>query len=236
MLGVAMIAYGSCVTAYGSLISASDDFSSNSTSGGAGHWVGNWALTNSNIGSSSLNIVGNSDNAAVRGIAPISAAQHHTVNMSFDVVFNGTLNSNTFLGFWLGSPNPANSPNFGIKSGFVGGDFFGRRSGTGGAFAGGSLAPGTQYTIDARMSDTNNDQLWDSIEFRVNNGGWVNATSGSINLNSFNQIGFRSVNMASNAGFTIGRMSITAVPEPTALLMVGSVIAGLCTTRRRKLG
>jgi hypothetical protein len=237
-LGVAamLIACGSCVTAYGGLISANDDFSTNTTNGGVGDWSGNWTLNSSTISGSSLNITGNSNNAAIRSLSSaINAVDHHTVNMSFDVAFSGTLNSNTFLGFWLGNPTSAN-PNFGIKSGqSAAGDFFARRSGTSGTYGFGNAAGGAFYRIDARITDTDNNSAWDTMEFRVDGNPWVTVSSGTIGLASFSQIGFRSANMGVGDTFTVGQMSITAVPEPTSLLMVGSAVLGLCTIRRRKL-
>ncbi len=216
----------------------SDDFDSNTVSGGSG-WNSNWNLAAGNsISGNTLNLLGDNNNAATRTLGPISSSNFNEVLIAFDLTYSWTGNkgANNFAAFWFSSADSSN-PNFGLKDNDSGNpSFFSRESGTSGTYVPGVNAVSSQtYRIEARIFDSNNGNTWDSIQVRVDGSPWVTATSGTWSLQSFSTIGFRTANLGSNESITIDNLSLSAIPEPTAMLLVGSVI-GLAGLRRRRNG
>lgn len=172
--------------------------------------------------------------------------QSGNILVDFDFSYSGTLGSNDFLGFWFGAPGGTTNdtyPSFGLKAnGSSTNDLFARMGGTGGSFANNSdVKAGTTYHLAAYLSKTGGSATYNSIAF------WVNPSADEINsltgydaiatgsaIASFNTVGFRTANIDNGVTVTVSDLTVSAVPEPTTLSLMGLAAAGMGFLRRRK--
>lgn len=183
----------------------------------------------------------NSD-AALSYNTPTNFSSDVLVNYTFS--YTGTLQSNDFLGFWFGT---STGPNFGLKANCgnnCSNDIFARMGGTDGTFlANTDLVAGTEYHLMAYLRKTKGSASYNSLSVWLNpsaeemtslTGADLNVSGGSIN--SFSNVGFRTANIDNGVTVTVSDVSISAVPEPGSLALLGAAFAGLGFLRRRKQG
>lgn len=239
------------------VVIANDNFNSYTTgaaikgaNGGTG-WTSGWGdaqLTNGVVAvdpamsGNALRLTGNDDAAATRTLA---GAVNGNVIISFDFQFDaGSVTNNDFLGLWFGN---SNGPNIGLKANCGGGssctnDLFVRTSGSD---AGGNLqniAVGTTYTLMGYLQKTGTSTVYNRFDFWLNPTAQEMATltgadvfdTGVSSIGSFNQIGFRTANLAAGDAVLVDNLRISRVPEPGTLALLGLALAGVALTGRRR--
>jgi hypothetical protein len=183
----------------------------------------------------------NSDTIATYKLA---SAQTGGVLVDFDFSYTGKLGNNDFLGFWFGAAN--NDPSFGLKAnggdGSTTSDLFARTNGSAGNFVKNSdLTAGTTYNLMAYLSKTSGSATYNTIEL------WVNPTAAEMSsltgydaiytgasIASFDTVGFRTANLDNGVSVTVSDLTVSAVPEPGTISLMGLAAAGLGFLRRRK--
>ncbi|MCF8206522.1 MAG: PEP-CTERM sorting domain-containing protein [Methylotenera sp.] len=190
-----------------------------------------------------LRFTGNSDNAATRQLGQTVSASR--VIVQFDLQFDtGTVDTNDFLGLWLGS---STGPNIGLKgncdgaSACNGADLFVRTTGTGGSFST-AIAVGQTYHLFGLLEKVNGSVNYNRYSL------WVNPTGAEMagltgadavfsensGISSFSTIGFRSVNLDAGDAVLVDNLSISTVPEPATAALAGLALLGVALTSRRR--
>jgi len=234
--------------AMANVVLASDNFNGYSAgsisgaNGGTG-WAGAWAGTAS-ANANTLRITSNADGVASR---QLDAAINSNVLISFDMQFSaGTISNNDFLGLWFGTNT---GPNIGLKANCGGGsactnDLFVRTSGTDAGGNAQNITVGTTYTLLGYLQKTGGSNVYNRFDL------WVNPTAqewstltgadafdtGASSISSFSTIGFRSANLSANDTLRIDNLTISAIPEPGTLALLGLALTGLAAATRRRRG
>lgn len=177
----------------------------------------------------------------------LGTAQTGSILVDFDFSYTGTLGNNDFLGFWFGAPAKASTnPSFGLKAnggdGTTTSDLFARTNGTAGNFVKNSdLKAGTTYNLMAYLTKTKGSATYDMIQL------WVDPTAAEMasltgadvsysgaSFASFDTVGFRTANIDNRVTLTVSDLTVSAVPEPATLSLMGLAAAGMGFLRRRK--
>ena len=246
--------------AFGHVLIAGDNFNSyasgnlSGANGGTG-WGSTWAdpspansiVTTTVSGDSPMSgqavrITGNSNDAATR---KLGATVSDNVIIRFDFQFDaGTISNNDFLGLWFGS---SGGPNIGLKANCGGSpsnctaDLFARTSGTDSGGTLQNITLGTTYSLMGYLQKTGASAVYNRIDL------WVNPTAdemmnltgadafdtGASSVSSFDLIGFRSATLSTGDALLVDNLSISKVPEPGSLALVGLALAGVAAVRRR---
>lgn len=196
------------------------------------------------ISGEALRFTGNNDSAATRQLGQSVSASR--VIVQFDLQFDaGTINTNDFLGLWLGS---STGPNMGLKAncdgaaGCGGADLFVRTTGTGGSFST-PIVVGETYHLFGLLEKVNGSVNYNRYSL------WVNPTgaemagltgadavfSNNSGISSFSTIGFRSVNLDAGDVVLVDNLSISTVPEPATAALAGLALLGVAFARRRQV-
>ena len=197
------------------------------------------------ISGEALRFTGNNDNAATRQLGQVVSASR--VIVQFDLRFDaGTVDTNDFLGLWLGS---STGPNIGLKGNCDGAaacngngaDLFVRTTGTGGSFST-AIAVGQTYHLFGLLEKVNGSVNYNRYSL------WVNPTGAEMagltgadavfsensGISSFSTIGFRSVNLDAGDAVLVDNLSISTVPEPATAALAGLALLGVALTSRRR--
>lgn len=192
-----------------------------------------------------LRFTGNSDSAATRQLGQAVSASR--VVVQFDLQFDtGTVDTNDFLGLWLGS---STGPNIGLKGNCDGAaacngngaDLFVRTTGTSGSFST-PIVVGQTYHLFGLLEKVNGSVNYNRYSL------WVNPTgaemagltgadavfSDNSGMSSFSTIGFRSVNLDAGDAVLVDNLSISTVPEPATAALAGLALFGVAVASRRR--
>ena len=261
-IGTCMGAVLAPSAAFGHVLIAGDNFNSyasgnlSGANGGTG-WGSAWGDTSpvnsivtttvsgdSPMSGQALRITGEASDAATR---KLGAMVSDNVIIRFDFQFDaGSITNNDFLGLWFGS---STGPNIGLKANCGGppapssctADLFARTSGfdSGGTIQ--DIALGTTYSLMGYLQKTGNSAVYNRIDL------WVNPTAdelmnltgsdvfdtGASTISSFNLVGFRTANLTGDDAVLVDNLSLSKVPEPGSLALVGLALAGVAAVRRR---
>lgn len=253
LASAALLATGA---ANASIITAQDNFN-NGANGGTG-WSGAWdfapaekpskknpnPIAPASIVNSSLVFVGSDDNAAYRNL---SAMHNSAVFVDFTLTYSGELGANDFVGLWF---DAFNGPNIGLKANCgdtkkgatCTNDLFVRTGGTDGVFLSNStLVAGQSYQVFGHLykSDDQPNKQYDRFDawFKLAGSDLVLGTAnakGKSNISSFDQIGFRSMNIDNGVNVSIDDLRVSEVPEPGSVALMGLALAGFAAAGRRK--
>lgn len=212
--------------------------------------VVNPAVSFENGGSRALRLTGNNNNAVARDLG-VNLTE--TFFVSYQIRHeSGDQNSNLFSALWLGEGVYIGAPSFGVKvnQGPTAGnreDFMGRISGRQEAYGPSQLMTSTtstvhDYLLVARVSKEEGSASYNRLEFWVNPSPSDASTpqgisTGSINVESIDRIGFRTVNFNDDS-FLIDNLRIgttfadVVIPEPTTMLLLPLAMAPFFSRQR----
>jgi hypothetical protein len=166
----------------------------------------------------------------------------------------GDVGTNDFLALWFGSTA---GPNIGLKANCgdgscptgtdqAGADLFVRPSGMSNNDAAYStnITVGQTYRLLGLLEKSSLAGNYDKFSL------WVDPTaqersqltgadasfSGNTGISSFSTIGFRTATFSGNDRFLVDNLSISVVPEPASLALVGLALAGAGIASRRRKG
>lgn len=222
-------------------------------SGGTG-WAGNWQ---SNGGTATVTTTGSdkalqfsaaNQNAAYRNL---SSTISKDVTIRFEFQYSGgVLENNDFLALWFGTNE---GPNIGLKANCGDGnnctnDGFVRTSAGGAAapLANSDLIAGQNYVFFGHLYKGAGSTNYNHFD------AWINPNSdellnwstpdakatGNSGISSFNQIGFRTDNLALDSGGSVNVLvddiELSVVPEPASIALMGASMLALAGLRRRR--
>jgi hypothetical protein len=224
---------------------ASDNFDS-----GSAGWKSAWrvdqasspALVASNgmQGGNALQFSSNSNSAATRSL---STAITGDVLIRFEFSYTGTLETNDFLGLWIGDYT---GPNMGLKANCGNNctnDAFVRTGGIAGApLANSELVAGQTYVMFGHLYKTNGSAVYNNYDAWLNpsDAEMLNLTTpdaqyfGASTVSSISTIGFRTANIDNGVSVRVDDLSISAIPEPTTIALFGAALLGMASLRRRR--
>lgn len=197
------------------------------------------------IQSAPLTLNTNANNAAT---FDLNDTYYGNILVNFSFSYTGTLANNTFAGLWFGNWEAAN---IGLKAncGSPAGqcrtqDIFARTQGDKGAWvAGSNLAENTTYNIVGYLQKVEGSKYYNRFD------AWVNPASmsvadlakiphatfngGGAKLATFDTMGIRTANISSQS-VTFSNITITQIPEPGSLALMGLALACMGAAARRK--
>lgn len=239
-----------CGAASATVVTANDSFATAgaiaSQTGGQG-WANAWQ--SSLTGASTPTVAGGKlefrKDATAAAYRTLSTTQTSDVLVDFTFQYTGVLGKNVFLGLWFGS---SNGPNMGLKSNCdrAGSscvdDMFARTFGNNGPYVSNSdLVAGQSYRMFGHLYKSQAGSSYDRFAVWLNPSAYEMSTlsapdllaKGASGLYSFDTIGFRTANIKGQV-LTVDDLSITAVPEPGSLALLGLALLGMGAVRSRK--
>jgi hypothetical protein len=224
---------------------AADNFDGSSTGFKSGWTIDQAAApalvaSNGIQGGNALQFSSNSNSAATR---TLSTAITGDVLIRFEFEYTGVLESNDFLGLWIGDYT---GPNMGLKANCgtnCTNDAFVRTGGIAGSpLASSDLVAGQTYVMFGHLYKTNGSTVYNAYD------AWLNPTDaemvslatpdatyfGASSVSSISTIGLRTANIDNGVVVRVDDLSISAIPEPATIALFGAALLGMAGLRRRR--